>query len=407
MSNFLHQPPISQLELAKDEGVYALWEKGIHGEGITVAVLDSGAKEEILGDRLAWEADLTTDNDPRDLLGHGTEMCKFILGYADRSRITSIKVIDKASLVMRDVLIRALELCAERYPEIRVVNISLGIRRRFWRWCWCTFDKPCNLCSKINEVVDLGLIVVAAAGNLGPGLDTITCPGMAVGAYTIGALEHFPKNKWLRLLRKTIPSLYYRLGRGHSGTSVSAAMVSGGIALLLSALPGLTLKEIREAIRVTSTRLSASPHEVGAGYGHYYRAYKLLLHNRTDKLFDPERAIQHFEAGQVHCKKGNIKESLREFENAVELAPTSFAFYNDLGLAYLQENDLEKALSSLLESVRLHWRSAISHNNLGAVLERMGRKDEAVEHYRIAIQIDPGLEQAAYNVGRLMRIIHT
>ncbi len=407
MFKFLHQPPTNQLEVARDEGVDALWEKGIHGDGITVALLDSGVRKEILGDRLAWEVNLTTDKNESDLLGHGTTMCTFILGYADRAQIGSIKVVDKDGLVTRDVLISALELCADRYPKIRVVNISLGIRRRLWRWCSCTFDKPCKLCLKVNQVVDLGLIVVAAAGNLGPGLDTITCPGMAVGAYTIGALEYIPKPKWWKLLRQTIPSLYYRLGSGHSGTSVSAAMTSGGIALLLSAIPDLKINEIRKAFRITATQLNAPSHEVGAGQGHYYRTYKLLLHKRSNKPFDPERATQYFERGQVLRDKGNNKESLREFEKAVELAPTSFVFYNDLGLAYLQENAPEKALVALQESIKLHWQAAISHNNLGVVLEKLNRKDEALAHYRIAMQLDSGLEQAAYNIGRLTRIIHT
>ncbi|MEW6659564.1 MAG: S8 family serine peptidase [Thermodesulfobacteriota bacterium] len=324
-------PAKSQLELAREVGISALWEKGIHGEGITVAVLDSGVNEEVLGVRLAWKIDLTSDNNPRDLLGHGTEMSKFILGYADRAQIGSIKVIDKCGLVTREVLIRALECCVERYPEIRVINISAGIRRRFWRWCWCTHDKPCNLCAMVNEVADLGLIVVAAAGNLGPGIDTLTCPGNAAGAYTIGASGKFPTSNWGRILEKYFPWLYYRLGEGSTGTSVSAALVSGALAILLSGLPDLKFNEIKEAIGITATLL-----QDGVREGHYYRAYKLLQHKRLGKPFDPDRAKKHYETGLQRRSNGEDKESIEEFEKAVELAPTSFIFYNELGLAYLR-----------------------------------------------------------------------
>lgn len=396
-------PPTSQLEVARDVGVTALWEKGIHGEGITVAVLDSGVNEEVLGDRLAWKMDLTSDNNPKDFLGHGTEMSKFILGYAGRSQIGSIKVIDKCGLVTREVLIRALECCVERYPEIRVINLSVGIRRRFWRWCWCTHDKPCDLCAMVNEVADLGLIVVAAAGNLGPGIDTLTCPGMAVGACSVGASAKRPANKWGRLLEKTIPWLYYRLpGEGHTGTSVSAACTSGGMALLLSALPNLKSREIEEATRITATQL-----QDGALETHYYRAYKLLQHKRSGKPFDPDRATQHAERGLYLRAQEEHKESVGEFEKAVELAPTSSDFYGELGIAYLQINDLENALAALQESVRLHWKSAISHNNLGAVLERMGQLNEAFRQYNLAVQMDPECEEAATNIGRLTQMIFT
>lgn len=407
MFKFLQRPPVQQTDLAYSTGVQALWEEGITGEGVTVALLDTGVKQEVLGERFAWEVDLTSDHDPRDSLGHGSVMSTFILGYAPKARIASIKVVDKDGLVTRDILCRALDLCARKYPEIRLVNISLGVRRRFWRWCWCTFEKPCSLCSKTNQVSALGLIVVVAAGNLGPGLDTITCPGMAKESYCVGAVEEIPKGHWERFLASTLHSVYYRLGEGHTGTSVSTATATGGIALLLSGLRYLKLSEARDALKLAATSLDAAPNEAGAGMAHYYRAYKFLCHKRAAKTFDPDGAIVHYENGQALREQEKHAECLLEFQKATELAPTSYLFYHDLGLAYLETNDLPQALTSLQESVRLYWNAAISHNNIGAVLEKLDRNDEALKHYRIALKLDPQLKEAAYNIGRLTRIAYS
>ncbi|HEU5311935.1 MAG TPA: tetratricopeptide repeat protein, partial [Candidatus Eisenbacteria bacterium] len=44
---------------------------------------------------------------------------------------------------------------------------------------------------------------------------------------------------------------------------------------------------------------------------------------------------------------------------------------------------------------------APAENNLGAVLERLGRYDEALAHYRRAGEVQPGFPEAARNVERL------
>jgi len=58
-------PPTNIIASARDEGAFSLWEKGIYGEGITVAVLDSGVNEEgVVGKQLAWRVDLESLSKP-------------------------------------------------------------------------------------------------------------------------------------------------------------------------------------------------------------------------------------------------------------------------------------------------------------------------------------------------------
>ena len=52
-------------------------------------------------------------------------------------------------------------------------------------------------------------------------------------------------------------------------------------------------------------------------------------------------------------------------------------------------------------ALRLRPDLAQAENNLGAVLERMGRYDDALAHYRRAGEILPDFPEAARNVARL------
>ncbi|MFQ6071665.1 MAG: S8 family serine peptidase, partial [Methanosarcinales archaeon] len=61
-----------------------------------------------------------------------------------------------------------------------VINLSLGISR--------ICDGSCPLCETVDAASEFAM-VVAAAGNEGPALDTINCPGNASMAITVGACE--------------------------------------------------------------------------------------------------------------------------------------------------------------------------------------------------------------------------
>ena len=67
--------------------------------------------------------------------------------------------------------------------NVRVINLSLG--RPFYESC--TLDP---LCQAVEAVWNDGIVVVAAAGNLGRnGYATVLCPGNSPHAITVGAMK--------------------------------------------------------------------------------------------------------------------------------------------------------------------------------------------------------------------------
>ena len=72
-----------------------------------------------------------------------------------------------------------------------------------------------------------------------------------------------------------------------------------------------------------------------------------------------------------------------------------------MGFALEKTAKLDDAMKAYERAVAANPRLAIAHNNLGAAHQRRGNKEKAREHYQKALQIDPGLKDAAKNLAGL------
>ncbi|MEI7635537.1 MAG: tetratricopeptide repeat protein [bacterium] len=58
-------------------------------------------------------------------------------------------------------------------------------------------------------------------------------------------------------------------------------------------------------------------------------------------------------------------------------------------------DDLKSAESAFLKAIRIMPRHPPAHTNLGILLFRQGKTDEAVEHLRLALELNPADQQAS------------
>jgi len=72
-----------------------------------------------------------------------------------------------------------------------------------------------------------------------------------------------------------------------------------------------------------------------------------------------------------------------------EANPGSDTVHNNLGNAYLRQNQLDEAADHYRIALRIKPNSSLSHMNLGLVLQKRGRLDEAIAQYRLAINFQP------------------
>jgi serine protease AprX len=272
-------------------GATQLASGGDTGQGVTVAVLDTGIDNlpDFAG-RLIGGVDLTGGNNPfQDGYGHGTFVAGLIAGdgassggqysgEAPGANLVSIKVAGANGTTHLGTLISALQWAADHHGAygIKVLNMSLGFQP--------TESTVLNPLDRAAEAVwNAGITVVASAGNAGPFNGTILSPGDDPLVITAGALDDMAGTSvsademtnfssagptspdgWVKpdlvtsgrsVVSLAAPgSTIYgnnpsaRIGPGNfvgSGTSFSAAITSGAAALVLADNPGLTPDQVK------------------------------------------------------------------------------------------------------------------------------------------------------------------
>lgn len=295
-------------------------EHGILGKGIGVAVVDTGItlhKDFIEGGNrvIAFVDFINHRQDPYDDNGHGTHVAGIIggNGYSSKAKykgvapecnFIGVKVLDhRGDGNISDVLAGLQWIIDNRKKyNIRIVNISVGTSSKD------NLDENSLLVQGVNAVWDSGIVVVVAAGNNGPGPMSISTPGISRKVITVGssddnvAVEVFGTGRskdysgrgptpfcikkpdivapGSNIISCNISRYTVRAKSGDkrfsagdapmmytikSGTSMATPVVSGAIALLLSAHPGLTNREVK--LRLRASAVDMGQHWEKQGWG--------------------------------------------------------------------------------------------------------------------------------------------
>ena len=81
--------------------------------------------------------------------------------------------------------------------------------------------------------------------------------------------------------------------------------------------------------------------------------------------------------------KSNWDEAIPYLEKAILHAPNLAQAHRDLGKAYFQKNELEKAVQHYLKVVQLDPEEDTSHYRLAAIYRKQGRTQEAQAEMKI------------------------
>jgi subtilisin family serine protease len=207
------------------------------GEGVRVAVLDTGwTRHPDLAPNIKLHTGFTGDTG-YDTLGHGTHVAgivgaaetgKGVVGVAPKCELLLIKVIPADT----DSILLGLG-CAQRFGA-DIINMSWGGMQ----------DYP-EVHKKLQQLYNAGIVLVAAAGNL-PQVSDVAYPARYSEVIGCGALDS-SLHKAVFSPSSNIPNMVAMpgvdilscwLNNGYarlSGTSAAAPMLSGVIALAISA----------------------------------------------------------------------------------------------------------------------------------------------------------------------------
>ena len=289
---------------------------GYNGEGIGVAVIDSGvnAQHDDLTDPAGSRIDRFVDfvngqTTPYDDYGHGTHVAGIVggngfdssgrrTGIAPAARLIVLKALDRAGNGRISDVIAAIEYAVANRDalNIRIINLSIasGVYESY---------ETDPLTRAALYAVRAGIVVVAAGGNNGVSpqgftrYGGITAPGNAPWVLTVGGSSHMgtiergddrvalfssrgptaidatakpdvvAPGVGIESLAAPGSSLYSALGpylldgtvaavdkpyQSMSGTSMAAPVVAGTVALMLQANPALTPNQVKAILQYTA-----------------------------------------------------------------------------------------------------------------------------------------------------------
>jgi len=110
----------------------------------------------------------------------------------------------------------------------------------------------------------------------------------------------------------------------------------------------------------------------------------------------------HTDLAVAAMKNHRYEEAVREWSEALALAPTEARAHNGVGVALAEIGKLDEAIAHYREALTLSPQYAEACNNLGDALARKNAVKEAVAQFTRAVELDPGYTIAHANLGMLL-----
>jgi len=87
------------------------------------------------------------------------------------------------------------------------------------------------------------------------------------------------------------------------------------------------------------------------------------------------------------------------FEHTLAVTSNNFVIHNNLGTVLARQGKTEEAAAHYVEALRIRPDYVETHNNLGGILARQGKTQEAFAHFAEALRIKPDYARTHYNLG--------
>jgi tetratricopeptide (TPR) repeat protein len=113
-----------------------------------------------------------------------------------------------------------------------------------------------------------------------------------------------------------------------------------------------------------------------------------------------------FAQGQDDLRRGDLEAALRTTENGLRLAPRSVAGLNLLGMILARQGRQDESLAAFQKALTIDPGSAKTHSNLGALYFSEGKAELAAAEFRATMRLQPSDRVANYNLGSILLARH-
>jgi tetratricopeptide (TPR) repeat protein len=96
------------------------------------------------------------------------------------------------------------------------------------------------------------------------------------------------------------------------------------------------------------------------------------------------------------------KNSSALFQHALRVTSNNYLAHNNLGNVLMRQGKTEEATGHYVRALQIRPYFPRAHNNLGKALARQGKTEEAIGHYMKALQLKPELPEAHNNLGNAL-----
>lgn len=259
----------SQWHIAKINAATA-WDRAL-GAGVVIAVVDSGV--------LPGHPDLVQvpgwnfvdgNADTADVRGHGTGVAGTaaaianngagVAGVAGAAKVLPVRVSDATGYAYFSTIAAGIIHAADR--GARVVNASFG-----------GLYASATVQSAGQYLKSKGGLLVVSAGNSGSDDGAVATDAMVVVSATDGNDAKASWSSFGKYVAVSAPGVAIWTTASHggytsmSGTSFSAPMTAGLVALMMSANPGLSPGQVQSLLYASTTDLGAAGHDIYFGHG--------------------------------------------------------------------------------------------------------------------------------------------
>jgi subtilisin len=267
-------------------GAPSVWATTNSGDPIKVGIVDTGIQtnhpdlQANIKGGVTFVSGTTTYNDDN---GHGTHVAGIVaalnntqgvVGVAPLADLYGIKVLDRNGSGYVSSIIQGLDWAVAN--KMQVINMSLGSSSYS-----ASFDLACQ------RVAAAGIVDVVAAGNSGPGANTVDYPGKFSSCIAVGATD---SNNNIASFSSRGPEVavsapgvsVYSTYKGSayatlSGTSMASPHVTGTVALMLTHAPSAVWDtdhdgvwdpaEVKAKLQSTALDLGTTGFDTSFGWG--------------------------------------------------------------------------------------------------------------------------------------------